>query len=508
MSPYAITWLSIILCIVLSGGSKSYSQRRTASGYASATARIYIDGEYEDWEGLAPLGVDTSDSRDKAVRIDRLWAAHSNRYLFLRVELSRAINLQEDNELTLYLDTDDRSTTGRSVGALGAEVVWNFGQQSGRVKGTEINHATLGLQALPTVRSDKFEVAIDRNAQLHETPLFQTDSLRMALCSGGDCRPDEKGLGYVFTEANRSLEAPTPVESESADVRVFSQNAKNQFETGRNAIFKESRQPPYRRILAATGPDVVALQEVYDQRASEVEQVAEGPLGLSEDWTWRKEGPDLVIGSRFPIVETHAISGFRRFESGAFLLDAREALGTFLIVVVMHPPCCNRPGGEGKPSRNVQRQKVVDGVAAFLREVTKGKGPFDVPSETPIAVVGDMNFVGDPQQPRTLRTGEIVHTDEFGPAAGPDWDTSELLDVNPRQTGSPLHTTWMDSTSAYLPGRLDYAYVTDSVVDVTHAFVLNTEEMSRRQRSTYDVKRDDTARASDHLPIVIDLAGE
>jgi hypothetical protein len=117
-----------------------------------------------------------------------------------------------------------------------------------------------------------------------------------------------------------------------------------------------------------------------------------------------------------------------------------------------------------------------------------------------------MNFVGDPQQPRTLRTGTIVDTAAFGPAAAPDWDGSPLLDVNPRQTGAPLHTTWIDPGSSFVPGRLDYAFVSDSVVDVVHAFVLRTSTLTKTQRSDYGLRRDDTAKASDHRPVVVDLA--
>jgi len=91
--------------------------------------------------------------------------------------------------------------------------------------------------------------------------------------------------------------------------------------------------------------------------------------------------------------------------------------------------------------------------------------------------------------------------------AAPDWDGSPLLDVNPRQTGAPLHTTWIDSESSFVPGRLDYAFVSDSVVDIAHAFVLRTSTLTESQRSTYGLQRDDTAAASDHLPVVVDLAG-
>ncbi|PSO44828.1 hypothetical protein BRC21_00870, partial [Candidatus Saccharibacteria bacterium SW_7_54_9] len=61
------------------------------------------------------------------LNIERLWMAHAEQHLFLRLELGRSINLQEDNELTLYLDTDNDPTTGRQTLGIGAELSWTFG---------------------------------------------------------------------------------------------------------------------------------------------------------------------------------------------------------------------------------------------------------------------------------------------------------------------------------------------------------------------------------------------
>ena len=53
--------------------------------------------------------------------------AHVEQHLFLRLELGQSINLQEDNELTLHLDTDNDPTTGKQTLGLGAELSWTFG---------------------------------------------------------------------------------------------------------------------------------------------------------------------------------------------------------------------------------------------------------------------------------------------------------------------------------------------------------------------------------------------
>ena len=492
-----------VLVVLLSCGGTDRNVDRPA--YESHPAAIAVDGEGADWSPVPVRHADVGDG--DGVGLKRLWVAHDNSHLFLRVELSRSIRLQEDNRLTLYLDTDDDPSTGTDTLGLGAEVTWTFGERAGTVRGERTGHAALGLHALPTVRADVFEVALDRHAQSTGTALFPGDRLRVALSTESDRLPDAPGrVGYAFTDSARAVDTPTLERPAATDVRVLSYNAKNDFERERAAILDSSRRPRYRRILAAVRPDVVALQEIYEQTAAEAERAAEESLGLPTDWSWAKRGPDLVLGSRFPIDAAHAITGFRQYESGAFLLDTRAVWGRPFLVVVMHPPCCNDPATDASPSRNVQRQRVVDGVAAFLRRVKRGAGPFDVPSGTPIAVVGDMNFVGDSQQPRTLRTGAIVDTTTFGPSAAPDWDGSALLDVNPRQTGAPLHTTWVEAGSSFLPGRLDYAFVSDSVVDVVHAFALRTATLPAAQRAAVGLRADDTAQASDHLPVVVDLA--
>ncbi|WP_263835717.1 endonuclease/exonuclease/phosphatase family protein [Salinibacter sp.] len=479
-------------------------------GYTSHPARIYVDGERDDW---AELPVRHTDAPDDGAGVDlkRVWVAHDDDYLFLRLELGEAVNLQEGNDLTLYLDTDNNPRTGQQALGLGAELAWTFGERSGRVvrdgDAEEVTHAALGFTSLPTVTSETFEVAFDRSATpTDDGPLFEGDSLRVGLSTDGDRLPDaDGGLGYVLSDADTPLDAPSLDAPTASALRMLSYNSVNDFDRERSAIFFETRQPSFRRIFDATDPGVIALQEVYDQTADQVATVADEALGLPGGWDWAKEGQDLVLGSRYPILDTHTIPGYENNVSGAFLLDADGALGTDLLVVNMHPPCCNYGPDDGEPSRNAQRQRVVDGVVAFLREVKQGDGPFDVPPKTPIVVLGDMNFVGDAQQPRTLRTGEIVHTDRYGSPAAPDWDGSPLLDTRPRQVASPLHTTWIAPGSSFPPGRLDYAFVTDSVLEVVHAFVLHTPALPADVRSAHGLRADDTPTASDHLPVVIDV---
>ncbi|MCX7626593.1 MAG: hypothetical protein N2Z21_10365, partial [Candidatus Sumerlaeaceae bacterium] len=111
-----------------------------------------------------------------------------------------------------------------------------------------------------------------------------------------------------------------------------------------------------------------------------------------------------------------------------------------------------------------------------------------------------------PQQPEvTLRTGDIVDNATYGPDIKPDWDASDLLDVAPKDpyTGDPdtYPSGTTDPTS-----RIDRIYVTNSVLGVVNAFVLNTKTMTASQRAAAGLQSGDTDNASDHLPVVADFA--
>lgn len=167
------------------------------NGYAVQLTRIYVDVE-DDWEEVSARHDDDGGGLD----IERLWMAHAEQHLFLRLELGPSIHLQEDNELTLYLDTDNDPTTGRQTLGIGAELSWTFGQRTGQVfrngSPTDVGHAAIGLTSLPTVRADAFEIALDRSATPGGGALFQSDSLRIALSNDGNRLPDtDGGLGYI-----------------------------------------------------------------------------------------------------------------------------------------------------------------------------------------------------------------------------------------------------------------------------------------------------------------------
>lgn len=469
--------------------------------YPSDPARIVIDEEGDDWESVPVRHTDPTGDGEQ-LDLGRFWVSHDDEHLFLRFEVEERLNLAENNDLTLYLDTDNDTTTGRRTRGLGAELTWTFGDRSGRFytdgSSTEIGHAAIGLTSLPTVRATTFEIALDRSAQpTGDAPLFTGDSIRVALAGPQDQLPDrDGGLGYAFSPADLPSSPEASLDKPGGGLRLLG------FNVLQGRLFESEARDSYARVLDNVDADVIGFSEVYDRSSEETaDRVA--ALTDTDGWHHAKLGLDLVAVSRYPIEETHAIPGYEDNQSGAFLLDADDALGSPVLLILTHPPCCNFDDAE--PSRDARRQRVVDGIAAFLREVKQGDGPFAVPENTPIVVAGDMNFVGDPQQPTTLRTGEIVNADVFGPSEAPDWDDTALHDTNPRQTGASSHATWIEAESSFPPSRLDYVYISDSVLEVENEYVLRTSTLSSDRRSSFGVERTDTETTSDHLPLVVDV---
>jgi hypothetical protein len=212
-------------------------------GFTSQAAPIVVDGKGDDWSGLSERYDDTGDGN---IGIERLWMAHTEQHLFLRLMVGRPIDLLEDNELTLYLDTDNDPTTGEAALGLGAELQWTFGQRTGRLgNGQAVSHDDIGIIPLPTVRAETFELALDRSVEPGREALFSGDSLRVGLSSEGDRLPDEDGgLGYRFSTTEVAADAPSIDRPAASDIRLFTYNVQ------RNSIFDAGRQPNHRRISA------------------------------------------------------------------------------------------------------------------------------------------------------------------------------------------------------------------------------------------------------------------
>ena len=146
-------------------------------------------------------------------------------------------------------------------------------------------------------------------------------------------------------------------------------------------------------------------------------------------------------------------------------------------------------------------------MAAFVRDAKIPGGTLTIEDNSPIIILGDMNFVGNPQQLRTLVSGDVVNEVQFGPDFSPDWNDEDLKDAKPYVTNLPMTFTQGVGTYAgtYAKGRLDYIIYSSSVLDLQNSFVLYTNALPSDSLIKYSLQINDTETASDHFPVVADF---
>lgn len=464
--------------------------------------RILVDGIFDEWEQYPILYTDaTGDGGISGVDFGQLQIYNDDEFIFFLLETGVEINLQDLNDISVYLDTDNNSNTGFAINGVGAELVYSFGNRSGFFYESggslEIFHNEISLVSSPTVTSNQFEIAIRRDIIISGIPVFQSDDLKIVFndnTTDGDMMPSlNEELKYTFSTDNlEPLPDYSIQKNQASDLRIISYNVLF------NGLFDQNRIPSFTRIFQATQPDIIGFQEIYDFSSEQVVNQMETilPSDTDQQWYHAKEGPDCHAISRYPILESAFIPGYNQNAgNGAFLIDM-PGIETNLLLIVAHPPCC---------ANNSGRQIEVDLMMKFLREVKNGNGPFSLAVDAPIVILGDMNLVGDHQQLNTILSGDISDEATYGPDFDPDWDGNNLLDSHPYITGAPFSYTWYDEESSFSPGRLDYIIYSGSNLILKNNYSLFTPRLPQDSINVFNLFPDDVLVASDHLPIIADF---
>jgi endonuclease/exonuclease/phosphatase family metal-dependent hydrolase len=460
--------------------------------------QIYMDGKFEDWNSFSPLYTDPSNDQSGGfLDFGRLWVTNDGHFLYLRIEVGEEINLQDLNNINIFLDTDNNSATGIQAHGIGAELKWNFGQRSGifRVGSTNYNifHNQIGVVTSPTVTSTEFEISLDRSAKPVGTNLlFPSNTIKIVFADespGQDRLPDING-GVIYNFTTQFPPGMVPISIKKSDAGYLRMMTYNVLSDG---LFDPSKVAAFTRLLRAIQPDIIGFEEIYNHSAQETASQVESILSSTgqQQWYGGKAGPDNIVVSRYPIENVYEVNG-----NGAFVLNLDGQSGSKLLFIVAHLPCC---------ANNDGRQWEIDAIMAFIRDAKSPGGIITLPNNTPIIITGDLNLVGYVQQLTTLLTGEIINTGTFGPLFSPDWDNSDFWDLLPMQTNQPQFFTWFDPFSSFSPGRLDFFIYSDSVIESKKGFVLFTSAMDTDTLSTYNLQPNDAVTASDHLLVVFDF---
>lgn len=459
---------------------------------AGESLPILVDGRFGEWSQTAPAFSDpTGDGGTSPVDFKNLSLANDEDDLFLWIDIGGEIILNSEEEIKLFLDYDNDSETGLYRDGMGADVVWSFSERYATIytpEGVEFSRwFDLDLIRAPTVSSGEYEISLSRYPGL---ALNMSDPVRLFFSndiSGGDRLPDLGFVEYSFSSNPVPAWSHIPLEKKNdSDIRILTYNVLSDGLT--------ERPQPFVRILQALNPDIINFQEIYDQTPAQVRTYISQILPLPEGEQWHCSGNfDCKTVSRFPVLGQWSLPTGNL----AVLLDVQGYHDSNrLFIINAHPPCCSNDDG---------RQEEVDAFMSFLRDAQNGTGSLNLPENTPIFIVGDMNFVGLRQQLETVLTGDIYDNSEYGADFKPDWDATDLTDLISTHNSSRESYTWRSDGSSYVPGRLDFIFYSDSQVSVMKSFILKTENMKAEDLLTYGLQVNDTSIASDHLPHVCDF---
>lgn len=465
-------------------------------------AQIYLDEDLSDWPATPLYSDPVGDDGNSNIDFGDFWMSHDQTFLYFRIQVGKEINLQDNNEITLYLDTDNNADTGLEIADLGAEIAYNFGDRSCTVRvgnsTLDVNHSEVFMVSSPSYSSDEFEIAIARGLNFNGQDLYVGNTVRVVFRDetlAGDDLPNSGSISYS-TASNMPNDWPSyAIELQAPEyLRMMSYNV--QFD----GFFESDKKPRFERILQATQPAIIGFQEIYDHSAAQTAQLVEDylPSAPNEQWYSAKANPDIIAVSRYPIDATFTILGGSSggVGNGAFLLDLRPEYDTRLLMIVAHTPCC---------SDDYNRQQEIDAIMGFIRDAKSGAGPLQLAEGTPIVIMGDMNMVGDGQQLQTFLTGDIIFENPHGDDFIPDWDGSDLDDGKPFTTGLPMTLSWYDPGTSFSPGRLDFMIYTGASMALRNSYALFTPALSTAELSQFGLQANDVVFATDHLPVVADF---
>ena len=313
------------------------------------------------------------------------------------------------------------------------------------------------------------------------------------------------------------VDKPFVARLKPSDLRVFDYNINSVYPQDMPLEEKPVMSEKFARLLKATKPDIISLQEIPGEMSNEmIVTLLNTVLPQPEGATWyvyKGEGGfmDNVIAARFPLSQTGyktvPTADEQRQRRLAFaLVDLPdETFSTDAYIFSVHFK--SRSGAENEATR----QREVDAIMGWIHDAKTPGDHVDIPKGTAILITGDMNTVGGPGILETATLGNISDEERFGPDFLPDWDDTDFVDSKPLHNAvGPDFYTWRDDGSQYPPGRLDYIIFSDSVLKSVKKYILNTTTMSDELLTAnglerLDVTEDEVGSRFDHLPLVVDF---
>ena len=447
--------------------------------------QVYLDGNFEDWSNVDYLIDDANDKTGLEIR--SMGIVDDDRYLYFFVELNSEINLQQNNTLSLLIDLDNNASTGQQSNGLGIEFIYDFGERRGLLNGRQVFHDDIDFFSIPTVSSDRFELAIskDKIYESSSAPSAIKAMFRLGQ-SNSDFAPNPNTISeFTFSNTNFTRPFYSLEKDLNTDLRILSYNVL------RDNIFNFARETNFRNILNAIQADLMCFQEIYDFDENQLLLKLEliGLIDESENWFAVKDGRDLITVSKYPIIDHTEVAG-----NSFVQIQTPEGV---LSVFNCHLPCCDN---------DAERRDEIDQLLVFLREALVAENNYDIPPFSPYIFLGDMNLVGSADQLMSLTNGDITANFIYGDDVVMDYGNGDLAIAKTANTLFPGLFTWYNPESTFPPGQLDFIIYTDSQLDIKNVFALNTEGLTQNQLNEFGLNIGDTRLASDHSPLVMDFS--
>ena len=456
---------------------------------------IKIDGFFDDWNADFNTYIDDISDSD-GVDLLEFSVCHDADFLYVRVKLDAEIDLTEDffnpAELMIHIDADNNPSTGYSTNNIGSEYGIHFFNKfifddtnpNPNIVDT-LSFYDLDVIPLPTYTSDEFEIAINRSLFLETIAISVKENI------GNDYMPDGGDVfNYVFTDiCSFSSPSVSFQKNDSLNLRLMAYNVWN------NGLIDNSRIDEHRRIVSSVNADIITFQECGNTTYNDMMGFF-NTISFVTPYVYAYPSSGNITVSKYPSIQSWEVSD----RIDADLIDLPDSLyATDILILNGHPNCCGN---------NEARQENFDALIQFILDAKSPGGVIDLPLNTPISFSGDMNLVGYAEQYYTIINGTISDAETFGSGGFPDWDNTPLEDQRCYFNEKNIAYTWDKSNPSsgdFPPGRLDFIFFTNSVMSADKSFIVSTEHMSESLLIENNLFWDDTKKASDHFPVVVDF---
>lgn len=444
----------------------------------AAMAQIILDGEFSDW-----ADIETVKESDSFVRKFKL--TDDQKYLYGYLQVSDSVSIQSFNgriSLIFSAGSDTLNLIFSRQDNLQTRTYVHTGF------GTGIGHHTfdedtldppneLSLAVLPSHQSRQFEFRIKKKRD----DIF-TDHTGMDVQVLYTLNDSTLYLGsdeYTFRN-HEFVGFSQSIEKDDDEVRLLTWNVMGD---------KLKNYPVFKKVIDAANPDIVLLEEVYeDVQLEDLKKlfpdgwhismsengyrktvIASGEShkflkSLSEIEYPSKNISDLITEQPVGLQWVREDRSNGISSSGALI----EAAGQEILFVLVGLTCCGHDGSWEDTMRILEASLLSERIHHILQE-----------REVPVIISGDLNLVGSVQPLEILRNSK----------------SPPLISLDMLQHTDRAAYTWRGlKNSPFGPGRLDYVLVDQSLV--TEGFILKLEDL---------LTDEELVKSSDHYPLITDI---